>query len=104
MIRDEEGASNVNMPANIENTTAVNNEYLETQLLKKQDKLIAGTNVEITQDNVIDIKGDLVITATQVTQTEQTLGNNVQTALDSLKTKIDDLQTQITEIKNSIKP
>lgn len=27
MIRDEEGASNVNMPSNIENTTVVNNEY-----------------------------------------------------------------------------
>ncbi len=32
MIRDEEGASNVNMPSNIENTTVVNNEYLEEQL------------------------------------------------------------------------
>ena len=29
MIRDEEGASNVNMPSNIENTTVLNNEYLE---------------------------------------------------------------------------
>ena len=32
MIRDEEGASNINMPANIKNTTVVNNEYLEEQL------------------------------------------------------------------------
>lgn len=88
MIRDEEGASNVNMPSNIENTTVVNNEYLEKQLQsglsKKQDKLIAGTNVEITEDNVINVKGDVATAASQVTQTNEALGENVQTALDIL--------------------
>ena len=83
--RDEEGASNVNMPANIKNTTAVNNEYLETQLLKKQDKLIAGTNVEITENNTINIKVDTAYAeANQVPQSNQALGANVQTALDIL--------------------
>ena len=89
MIRDEEGASNVNMPSNIENTTVVNNEYLEEQLQSglstKQDKLIAGTNVEITADNVINVKADVVYAeASQVTQTNEALGANVQTALDIL--------------------
>ena len=89
MIRDEEGASNVNMPSNIENTTVVNNEYLEEQLQSglstKQDKLKAGTNVEITEDNVINVKGDVVYAkASQVTQTNEALGANVQTALDIL--------------------
>lgn len=87
MIRDEVGASNVNMPANIKNTTAVNNEYLETQLLKKQDKLIAGTNVEITEDNVINVKGDVATDANLVTQTNEALGENVQTALDILNSR-----------------
>ena len=83
--RDEEGASNVNMPANIKNTTAVNNEYLETQLLKKQDKLIAGTNVEITENNTINIKVDTAYAeANQVPQSNEALGANVQTALDIL--------------------
>lgn len=88
MIRDEEGASNVNMPSNIKNTTVVNNEYLEEQLQvglsTKQDKLKAGTNVEITEDNVINVKGDVATTASQVTQTNEALGENVQTALDIL--------------------
>ena len=70
MIRDEEGASNVNMPSNIENTTVVNNEYLEEQLQvglsTKQDKLKAGTNVEITEDNVINVKGDVATDAKSV--------------------------------------
>lgn len=70
MIRDEEGASNVNMPSNIENTTVVNNEYLEEQLQAglstKQDKLTAGTNVEITEDNVINVKGDVATDAKSV--------------------------------------
>ncbi|MBW5392777.1 hypothetical protein E6A49_08670, partial [Brachyspira pilosicoli] len=70
MIRDEEGASNVNMPSNIENTTVVNNKYLEEQLQSglsiKQDKLIAGTNVEITEDNVINVKGDVATDAKSV--------------------------------------
>ena len=70
MIRDEEGASNVNMPSNIENTTVVNNEYLEEQLQAglstKQDKLKAGTNVEITEDNVINVKGDVATDAKSV--------------------------------------
>ena len=88
MIRDEEGASNINMPANIKNTTVVNNEYLEEQLQAglstKQNKLTAGTNVEITEDNVINVKGDVATTASQVTQTNEALGENVQTALDIL--------------------
>lgn len=84
MIRDEEGASNVNTPSNIENTTIVNNEYLEKQLLKKQDKLTAGINVEITENNVINVKGDVATDANLVTQTNEALGDNVQTALDIL--------------------
>ena len=88
MIRDEEGASKINMPSNIENTTVVNNEYLEEQLQSglstKQDKLIAGTNVEITEDNVINVQGDVATAASQVTQTNEALGANVQTALDIL--------------------
>ena len=84
MIRDEEGTSNINMPSNIKNTTIVNNEYLQTELSKKQDKLTAGTNVEITEDNVINVKGDVATAATQVTQTNEALGLNVQTALDIL--------------------
>lgn len=87
--RDEEGASNVNMPSNIENTTIVNNEYLEEQLQSglstKQDKLIAGTNVEITENNTINIKVDTAYAeANQVPQSNQALGANVQTALDIL--------------------
>lgn len=100
--RDEEGASNVNMPSNIEDTTVINNKYLEEQLQSglstKQDKLTAGTNVKITEDNVINVKGDVATDANLVTQTNEALGENVQTALDSLKTKDDDLQNQITVI------
>ena len=88
MIRDEEGASNVNMPSNIENTTVVNNKYLEKQLQSglstKQNKLTAGTNVEITENNVINVKGDVATDANLVTQTNEALGDNVQTALDIL--------------------
>ena len=87
MIRDEEGASNVNMPSNIKNTTIVNNEYLEKQLLKKQDKLTAGINVEITENNVINVKGDVATDANLVTQTNEALGDNVQTALDILNSR-----------------
>lgn len=87
MIRDEEGTSNINMPANIKNTTVVNNEYLEKQLLKKQDKLTAGINVEITEDNVINVKGDVATDANLVTQTNEALGENVQTALDILNSR-----------------
>ncbi|WP_281817839.1 hypothetical protein [Brachyspira pilosicoli] len=87
MIRDEVGASNVNTPSNIENTTIVNNEYLEKQLLKKQDKLTAGINVEITENNVINVKGDVATDANLVTQTNEALGDNVQTALDILNSR-----------------
>ena len=87
MIRDEVGASNVNTPSNIENTTVVNNEYLEKQLLKKQDKLTAGINVEITENNVINVKGDVATDANLVTQTNEALGENVQTALDILNSR-----------------
>ncbi|MEI0843554.1 hypothetical protein R4M06_06335 [Brachyspira pilosicoli] len=91
--RDEEGASNVNMPSNIEDTTIVNNKYLKEQLQSslstKQDKLIAGTNVEITEDNVINVKADVVYAeASQVTQTNEALGTNVQTALDILNNRL----------------
>ena len=68
--RDGEGASNINMPANIKNTTVINNEYLEEQLQSglstKQDKLTAGTNVEITKDNIINVKGDVATDAKSV--------------------------------------
>ncbi|WP_347292457.1 hypothetical protein [uncultured Brachyspira sp.] len=88
MIRDEVGASNINMPANIKNTTVVNNEYLEEQLQSslstKQNKLTAGINVEITENNVINVKGDVATDANLVTQTNEALGDNVQTALDIL--------------------
>ena len=92
MIRDEVGASNVNTPSNIEDTTVVNNKYLEEQLQAglstKQDKLTAGTNVEITEDNVINVKADVVYAeASQVTQTNEALGDNVQTALDILNSR-----------------
>ena len=70
MGRDGEGASNVNMPSSIENTTVVNNEYLQQELqaglAAKQDKLTAGTNVEITEDNVINVKGDVATDAESV--------------------------------------
>lgn len=89
--RDEEGASNVNMPSNIKNTTVVNNEYLEEQLQSglstKQNKLTAGINVEITEDNVINVKGDVATDANLVTQTNEALGENVQTALDILNSR-----------------
>ncbi|WP_288695335.1 hypothetical protein [uncultured Brachyspira sp.] len=91
MIRDEEGASNVNMPSNIKNTTVVNNKYLEEQLQAglstKQDKLIAGINIEITEDNVINAKGAIATDANLVTQTNEALGDNVQTALDILNSR-----------------
>lgn len=91
MIRDEEGASKVNMPSNIENTTVINNEYLEEQLQAglstKQDKLTAGINVEITENNVINVKGDVATDANLVTQTNEALGENVQTALDILNSR-----------------
>lgn len=70
MGRDSEGASNVNMPSSITNTSIVNNQYLQQQLQAglsiKQDKLIAGTNVEITEDNVINVKGDVATDAKSV--------------------------------------
>ncbi|MEI0551238.1 hypothetical protein R4K89_13130 [Brachyspira intermedia] len=70
MGRDSEGASNVNMPSSIENTTVVNNQYLQqelqTGLAAKQDKLTAGTNVEITEDNIINVKGDVATDAESV--------------------------------------
>ncbi|WP_157149892.1 hypothetical protein, partial [Brachyspira pilosicoli] len=91
MIRDEEGASNVNMPSNIENTTFVNNEYLDEQLQAglspNQDNLKAETNVEITEENVINVKGDVATDAILVTKTNGVLGDNVQTALDILNSR-----------------
>ncbi|KLI61983.1 hypothetical protein, partial [Brachyspira hyodysenteriae] len=75
MGRDDEGASNVNMPSSIENTTVVNNQYLQEQLQEqlqvglatKQDKLTAGTNITISEDNVISASGDLATRADLVT-------------------------------------
>ena len=70
MGRDGEGASNVNMPSSIEDTTVVNNQYLQqelqTGLAAKQDKLTAGTNITI-EDNVISASGDLATRADLVT-------------------------------------
>ena len=71
MGRDGEGASNVNMPAIVEDTTVVNNQYLQQQLqtqlqaglATKQDKLTAGTNITISEDNVISASGDLATRA-----------------------------------------
>ena len=60
---------------------------LQTKIDLKQDKLTAGTNVEITEDNIINLKGDVATTATEVTQTNQALGDNVQTALDILNSR-----------------
>ena len=71
MGRDGEGASNVNMPSSIENTTVVNNQYLQQELqaglAAKQDKLTAGTNITISEDNVISASGDLATRADLVT-------------------------------------
>lgn len=74
MGRDSEGASNVNMPAIVEDTTVVNNQYLQEQLQEqlqaglatKQDKLTAGTNITI-ENNVISASGDLATRAELVT-------------------------------------
>ncbi len=74
MGRDGEGASNVNMPAIVEDTTVVNNQYLQEQLQEqlqaglatKQDKLTAGTNITI-ENNVISASGDLATRAELVT-------------------------------------
>lgn len=66
MGRDSEGASNVNMPSSITNTSIVNNEYLQQELqaglATKQDTLTAGTNITI-EDNVISASGDLATKA-----------------------------------------
>ena len=70
MGRDSEGASNVNMPSSITNTSIVNNQYLQQQLQAglstKQDTLTAGTNITI-EDNVISASGDLATKAELVT-------------------------------------
>ena len=70
MGRDNEGASNVNMPSSVTNTSIVNNEYLQQELQAgldtKQDKLTAGTNITI-EDNVISASGDLATRADLVT-------------------------------------
>ena len=74
MGRDGKGASNVNMPAIVEDTTVVNNKYLQEQLQEqlqaglaaKQDKLTAGTNITI-ENNVISASGDLATRAELVT-------------------------------------
>ncbi|MEI0703146.1 hypothetical protein, partial [Brachyspira intermedia] len=84
MGRDSEGASNVNMPSSIENTTVVNNQYLQQELQSglaaKQDKLTAGTNITISEDNEISASGNLATKAALVsfdntnTQLEQLVG------------------------------
>ena len=70
MGRDSEGASNVNMPSSVTNTSIVNNQYLQQQLQAglstKQDTLTAGTNITI-EDNVISASGDLATKAELVT-------------------------------------
>ena len=75
MGRDSEGASNVNMPSSVTDTSIVNNQYLQQQLqtqlqtglATKQDKLTAGTNITISEDNVISASGDLATRAELVT-------------------------------------
>ena len=70
MGRDSEGASNVNMPSSVTDTSIVNNEYLQQQLqtqlqaglATKQDTLTAGTNITI-KNNVISASGDLATRA-----------------------------------------
>ena len=84
MGRDSEGASNVNMPSSVTNTSIVNNEYLQQELQEglaaKQDKLTAGTNITISEDNVISASGNLATKAALVsfdntnTQLEQLVG------------------------------
>ena len=70
MGRDSEGASNVNMPSSVTNTSIVNNKYLQQELqaglATKQDTLTAGTNITI-EDNVISASGDLATRAELVT-------------------------------------
>ena len=79
MGRDGEGASNVNMPSSIENTTVVNNQYLNQKLSTKQNNLIAGTNITI-KNNVISASGNLATKAELVSfdnsnaQLQQLLG------------------------------
>ena len=71
MGRDSEGASNVNMSSSVTDTSIVNNKYLQQQLqtqlqtglATKQDKLTAGTNITISEDNVISASGDLATRA-----------------------------------------
>lgn len=70
IARDMEGSANVNMPSILKGTSIVNKDYLQNELESglsiKQDKLIAGTNVEITEDNVINVKGDVATDAKSV--------------------------------------
>ncbi|MDA0072975.1 hypothetical protein OFT50_12970 [Brachyspira hyodysenteriae] len=96
MGRDGEGASNVNMPSNIENTTVVNNQYLQQQLQEqlqaglatKQDKLTAGTNITISEDNVISASGDLATRADLVTYDNSNTNLQYITGYDFPKFKI----------------
>ncbi|MCZ9850161.1 hypothetical protein [Brachyspira hyodysenteriae] len=96
MGRDGEGASNVNMPSNIENTTVVNNQYLQQQLQEqlqaglatKQDKLTAGTNITISEDNVISASGDLATRADLVTYDNSNTNLQYTTGYDFPKFKI----------------
>lgn len=89
MGRDNEGASNVKMPADVHDDTVINNKYLNEQIAasnteidkkletsrteinkeleKKQNKLTAGKNIEISEDNVISAAGDLSTKAANVT-------------------------------------
>ena len=89
MGRDNEGASNVKMPADVQDDTVINNKYLNEQIAasnletdkkletskteinkeleKKQNKLTAGKNIEISEDNVISAAGDLSTKAANVT-------------------------------------
>lgn len=89
MGRDNEGSSNVKMPADVHDDTVINNKYLNEQIAasnteidkkletsrteinkeleKKQNKLTAGKNIEISEDNVISAAGDLSTKAANVT-------------------------------------
>ncbi|MEI0526047.1 hypothetical protein R4K54_08995 [Brachyspira murdochii] len=93
MGRDSEGASNVNMPSSIENTSVVNNQYLQQELqaglAAKQDKLTAGTNVEITEDNVINVKGDVATDAESVSYDNSKTNLEYSSGYDFPKFKIE---------------
>ena len=110
MGRDNEGASNVNMPAIVEDTTVVNNQYLQEQLQEqlqaglatKQDTLTAGTNITI-EDNVISASGDLATRAELVSYDNSNTNLQYITGYDFPKIKLpipDALNLVLTDLTN----